>query len=122
MIVTRYAGVVQASSFVEVAGQRRPPDARKWARLESHLVALRLPVAPPFTRWCGARPTLPDYLPAVGRSQRLPNLVYAFGHQHLGLTLGAVTGELVAALVSQRATGTDLSPFAIERFDRARAA
>jgi D-amino-acid dehydrogenase len=54
-------------------------DPRKWERLETHIAQLGLPVAGPFARWMGCRPTLPDYLPAIGRSARLDNLFYAFG-------------------------------------------
>ena len=64
----------------------------------------------------GARPTLPDYLPAIGRSRRVGNLVYAFGHQHLGLTLAAVTGELVRTLIEQETPMVDLTPFDLARF------
>ena len=64
----------------------------------------------------GARPTLPDYLPAIGRSTRAANLFYAFGHQHLGLTLAPVTGELVATLITGDAPAIDLAPFAVDRF------
>src|SRR3546814_961170 len=83
MIVTRFADTVQAASFVEFHSPGAPPDPRKWDRLERHVRELGLPFNPPFTRWMGARPTLPDYLPAIGRSRRVGNLVYAFGHQHL---------------------------------------
>ena len=64
----------------------------------------------------GARPTLPDYLPAIGASTRAANLFYAFGHQHLGLTLGPVTGEAIAALIAGEAPGVDLTPFDVRRF------
>ncbi len=64
----------------------------------------------------GARPTLSNYLPAIGRSTRSANPFYAFGHQHLGLTPGLVTGELVAALMSGDTLAIDLSRFAIDRF------
>ncbi len=70
------------------------------------------------TTWMGARPTLPDYLPAIGYSRRIAGLVYAFGHQHLGLTLCAVTGELVADLALGRTPTIDVSPFDIARFER----
>jgi len=116
MIVTRYADRVQASSFVEFGRADAPADPRKWQRLEAHVAALGLPMAPPFTRWMGARPTLPDYLPAIGRSRRVPNLLYAFGHQHLGLTLAAVTATIVAALAEGATSPVDPTPFAIDRF------
>ena len=116
MIVTRYADTVQAASFVELASPDAPPDPRKWERLERHVAALGLPIRPPFTRWMGARPTLPDYLPAIGRSRRATNLLYAFGHQHLGLTLAPVTAELVTAIVDGTHPIIDLAPFDLERF------
>ncbi|USI72227.1 NAD(P)/FAD-dependent oxidoreductase [Sphingomonas morindae] len=118
MIVTRYAGCVQAASFVELSDADAPADPAKWARLEAHVAALGLPLRPPFTRWMGSRPTLPDYLPAIGRSRRAPNLLYAFGHQHLGLTLAPITGEIVAALAAGTAPPVPLAPFDIARFEK----
>src|SRR3546814_15606922 len=110
MIVTRFADTVQAASFVEVLSPDAPPDPRKWDRLERHVRELGLPFTRSFTRWMGARPTLPDSLPALGRSRRVCNLVYAFGHQHLGLTLATVTGQPVRALIEQQRTTADLAP------------
>ncbi|MBS0200426.1 MAG: FAD-binding oxidoreductase, partial [Proteobacteria bacterium] len=43
-------------------------------------------------------------------------LFYAFGHQHLGLTLGAITGELAAAMCTGERPAIDLSPFDLQRF------
>ena len=116
IIVTRYADAVQVAGFVELGRADAPPDPRKWHRLERHVAELGLPIAGPWRRWMGARPTLPDYLPAIGRSTRADNLYYAFGHQHLGLTLGPVTGELMAALMTGAPPPIDLSPFTIDRF------
>lgn len=116
MIVTRYADSVQAASFVELGRPDAPPDPRKWERLERHVAELDLPMRAPFTRWMGARPTLPDYLPAIGRSRRATNLLYAFGHQHLGLTLAPITAELVVALAEGSPPNIDLTPFDLERF------
>jgi len=119
MIVTRFADRLRASSFVEFARLDSPADPRKWARLHRHAQALGLPLAQgETTTWMGARPTLPDYLPAIGRSRRIGGLIYAFGHQHLGLTLSAVTAELIADLALGRTPVIDLSPFDIARFER----
>lgn len=118
LIVTRYEQAVQVSSFVEFNAVDAPPDVRKWIRLERHIGELGLPVSGPFEKWFGSRPTLPDYLPAIGRSDRATNLIYAFGHQHLGLTLAAVTSRLVVALVEDDDLHLDLAPFTLDRFDR----
>lgn len=116
MIVTPYGDTVQAASFVELGEIDAPADPRKWERLEAHVAELGLPMHGPFTRWMGARPTLPDYLPAIGRSRRVPNLLYAFGHQHLGLTLAPITAELVTALAGETEPHIDITPFDLERF------
>jgi len=119
MIVTRFADRLRASSFVEFARLDSPADPRKWERLRRHAEALGLPLAKAeTTTWMGARPTLPDYLPAIGRSRRIAGLIYAFGHQHLGLTLSAITGELVGDLALGRTPALNLSPFDIARFER----
>jgi D-hydroxyproline dehydrogenase len=116
MIVTPFRAGLRAASFVEFARAESPPDPRKWARLRRHVAELGLPLREPCSEWFGARPTLPDYLPALGRSRRAANLLYAFGHQHLGLTLAAITGELIAALARGEATDIDLKPLDLERF------
>ena len=116
MIVTRFRSGLRAASFVEFGRGASPADPRKWARLRSHVAALGLSFGLPGAEWMGARPTLPDYLPAIGRSDRAANLFYAFGHQHLGLTLAATTGDAIAALVTGDAPPFDLSPFDLKRF------
>jgi glycine/D-amino acid oxidase-like deaminating enzyme len=116
MIVTPFRSGVRAASFVEFAREHAPADPRKWARLRNHVAELGLPFREPCSEWFGARPTLPDYLPALGRSSRAANLLYAFGHQHLGLTLAAISGELIAALARREPTELDVTPFDLERF------
>lgn len=116
MFVTRFRSGLRATGFVEFGRASSPADPRKWRRLRAHVRALGLPFAEPVAEWMGARPTLPDYLPAIGRSDGAPNLFYAFGHQHLGVTLAAITGELLASLVGGDRPAVDLAPFSIDRF------
>lgn len=118
MIVTRFNGGLRAASFVEFAVPQTAPDPRKWAALQAHVAALGLPTRGETQSWMGARPTLPDYLPAIGRSHALPNLLYAFGHQHLGLTLAPITATLVAALASGQAPAVPIHAFDLRRFER----
>ena len=75
-----------------------------------------MPVRGDPEAWCGARPTLPDYLPAIGRSRTAGNVCYAFGHQHLGLTLAAVTADRVLALFADPGNTSAVAPFALQRF------
>ena len=66
--------------------------------------------------WMGARPCTPDMLPIIGKAPRHQNLWFAFGHAHHGLTLGPVTGRLVAEMITGQAPFVDPRPFAAERF------
>lgn len=120
MILTRLGDRLRAASFVEFGREASPPDPRKWARLRLHLSELGVRLEGPVAEWMGARPTLPDYLPAIGASRSMDGLYYAFGHQHLGLTLAATTGELVAALMTGKTPSVDLDPFDLDRFDQRR--
>jgi D-amino-acid dehydrogenase len=116
LIVTRFTDTVRAASFTEFAPVGAPPDPRKWGVLRSHVLALGYRMQEPVREWVGARPTLPDYLPAMGRFARRPSIAYAFGHQHLGLTLAAVTGETIAAMLRGGTPKVDIAPFDLARF------
>ena len=67
--------------------------------------------------WMGARPCTPDMLPVIGPAPRHKNLFFAFGHAHHGLTLAAVTGRLIAELVTGETPFVDPAPFSASRFD-----
>ncbi len=67
-------------------------------------------------RWMGFRPSMPDSLPVIGRSPKAANAVLAFGHGHLGLTLGPRTADLVADLLAGRESDISLAPFSATRF------
>lgn len=115
IIVTRFASTLRIAGFTEFSRADAPADERKWARLERHAAELALPLERERRRWMGCRPTLPDYLPVIGRSERADNLLHAFGHQHLGLTLAALTGELVAACADRGDPPIALAPFNLRR-------
>lgn len=116
IILTRFSSALRLAGFVEYSAVDAPADPGKWRRLQHHAEQLGLPVRGDPSQWFGARPTLPDYLPAIGRSRRTERLYYAFGHQHLGLTLAAASGELIGDLVSGETPSIDLKPFDLERF------
>jgi len=116
LVVTPMDFGLRATSFVEFGVPDLEPDLRKIAWLERQVAELKLlPPGAQVRAWSGCRPTLPDYLPAIGCLPQAPAVGYAFGHQHLGLTLAASTATLLAEAMS----GGDpraLEPFRIERF------
>ena len=70
----------------------------------------------PDDTWLGHRPTLPDSLPVIGHSPMTDRVIFAFGHQHVGLTLGGITGRIVADLVQDQTPYCDISFFSPKRF------
>ncbi|MDP6884997.1 MAG: FAD-binding oxidoreductase, partial [Rhodospirillales bacterium] len=67
-------------------------------------------------RGMGARPSMPDSMPVIGACPGHPKVLFAFGHGHIGLTLGAVTGKLIGELAAGRPTSIDITPFRPDRF------
>ena len=116
LVVTPMDFGLRATSFVEFGAPDLKPDLRKIAWLKGQVAALGLvPPGADVRSWFGCRPTLPDYLPAIGCLPRAPAVAYAFGHQHLGLTLAASTATLLTEVMCGADPGA-LAPFRIERF------
>ena len=69
-----------------------------------------------LSTWMGHRPSLPDSLPVIGRSTASPDVVYAFGHGHVGMAAAPMTGKVVAELLSGKPPSVDLAPFRPGRF------
>ena len=69
------------------------------------------------TTWMGHRPTTADSLPMVGRTKNNPNVIFAFGSQHLGLTMGPKIGQIVTDIVQDRHSNLDISALDVARFD-----
>ena len=97
---------------IEFAGLTAPPDFRRIRRLVAHAATV-LPglKAEPMSEWLGFRPSMPTSIPVIGPLPGRPQVMLAFGHGHLGLTLGPVTGRLVADLIEDRTPLTDVTPF-----------
>lgn len=66
--------------------------------------------------WRGARPATPDMMPIIGPAPRHRGLWFAFGHAHHGITLGPVTGRLIAEMVTGEVPFIDPSAFSAKRF------
>jgi len=111
----RFAGTV------ELAGLAAPPDWRR-ARIllaQGRKMLPGLAASHPEERismWMGHRPSLPDSLPVLGPSRASPDVFYAFGHGHVGMTAAPMTGKIVAELVDGRSPAIDITPFAAGRF------
>lgn len=103
----------------EVGGLTLPAFARRFQSLRHHSRQL-LPILDnsvlEVSEWMGHRPTLPDSLPVIDRHPQYPQLLFAFGNQHLGLTQAAISAELVVSLMRQTDPAFDVSPYRVDRF------
>jgi len=127
-IMTPMADGLRLAGTVEFGGLDNAPDFRRSDMLLTHakamlcqskvvqLVDITLQQLKQEARWMGFRPSLPDSLPIIDKSPSNPNVLFNFGHQHLGLTWGAISGELIRDLVLNQPTKIDVSPYRISRF------
>jgi len=107
---------LRAVGTVELGGLKNPPSKKRIEYLINCAKELLPQLGQHEDEWLGFRPTLPDFLPIMGPSLKNKNIIYAFGHHHLGWTLGAVTGKIVSGIVAGEKTNLDLSPYSSKRF------
>jgi D-amino-acid dehydrogenase len=108
---------IRLTTGVEFARRDAPPTPVQIERALPKARAL-FPLGEPVDAkpWKGARPCLPDMLPIIGRAPRHGGLWFDFGHQHHGLTLGPVSGRLLAEMMTGEVPFADPAPFSVERF------
>lgn len=98
--LTPMNGRLRAAGTVELSNLKRPPSPHRLHMIESATRKLFPHLGKAQSRWLGFRPSLPDSLPVIGRSRRARNVIYAFGHGHLGVTLAAETARIVAKVIA----------------------
>jgi D-amino-acid dehydrogenase len=108
---------LRAVGTVELGGLKNPPSIKRIKYVINCARELLPQLKEHQDEWLGFRPTLPDFLPIMGPSLKNKNIVYAFGHHHLGWTLGAITGKIVSGIVAEEKTNLDLSPYSSSRFN-----
>ncbi|MEP3920686.1 FAD-dependent oxidoreductase [Ascidiaceihabitans sp.] len=118
-VVSKIDDGVRVGGSVELGGLKMQPNYRR----ATHLLNKAAGFLPALNthggkQWMGFRPSLPDSLPVISRSKKSRNVIYAFGHGHLGLTQAAATAEIAADLATDTPTPIGIAPFAASRFER----
>ncbi|NOI79948.1 FAD-binding oxidoreductase [Vibrio tubiashii] len=117
-IMTPMEEGLRLAGTVEYAGLNSPPNMKRATMLKElakGLLKSELSYQSDGDKWMGNRPSLPDSLPVID-SVEDGKILFAFGHQHLGLTQAAITADLVSELNRHREPSLDISPFALSRF------
>jgi D-hydroxyproline dehydrogenase len=107
---------LRAVGTVELGGLNNPPSKKRIEYIIKCAKELLPQLEQHNDEWLGFRPTLPDFLPIMGPSLKNKNIIYAFGHHHLGWTLGPVTGKIISGIVAGEKTNLDLTPYSSKRF------
>ncbi len=109
-------GRLRVAGTVELGGLTAPPSQHRLDRLLEGARQIFPDLPEPTTSWMGFRPSLPDSLPVIGPSRGGADVIHAFGHGHIGLTLAPITGRIVADLVRGATPEVDITPFLPTRF------
>ena len=108
---------LRAVGTVELGGLKNQPSKKRVQYVINCAKELLPQLGNHEDEWLGYRPTLPDFLPILGPSLKNKNIIYAFGHHHLGWTLGAITGKIISGVVAGEKTNLDLAPYSSKRFN-----
>lgn len=108
---------IRVTTGVEFAQRDAPPTPVQVARVLPRARNL-FPLGDVLDEkpWMGSRPATPDSLPVIDRAPGQKNLWLAFGHSHLGFTLGPPTARLLAELMLGEKPFVDPKPFRVGRF------
>lgn len=109
-------GRLRVAGTVELGGLTAPPSAHRIAKLVEGARAIFPDLGARDRDWMGFRPSMPDSLPVIGPSAAGAEVIHAYGHGHIGLTLAPITARIVAALVAGRAPELDIAPYRVTRF------
>ncbi len=107
---------IRAAGTVEIAGLIKPMNKNILAMIETTARSILPKLGKVKSQWMGFRPTLPDSLPVIGESRKCKNVYYAFGHQHLGLSLAPVTGKVMRSLIENQPTNINIDSLSPYRF------
>ena len=124
LITDKKFGLTPMDGFLRCAGQSEfaplemPPNPKAIKNLRKFLFRLYPKLEyETETIWQGTRPTLPDSLPVIGRSSKNTSVIFAFGGQHLGLTMGPKVGKMVRDIIFERQSNINMKPYSSDRFD-----
>jgi D-amino-acid dehydrogenase len=116
VVVTPMTGRLRLTGMMEFDRPNHPGDPRLIAILREHGRRLGYRFADTDASWTGSRPVLPDYLPAMGLLPEDSRIAYAFGHQHVGLTMAPQTADLLTALLQGQPAPIPIESFDLQRF------
>jgi glycine/D-amino acid oxidase-like deaminating enzyme len=93
-------GRLRVAGLVELGGLAAPANPRLLQQLAANARRILPELATPSRTWFGFRPSMPDSAPVIRPSKGGRDVIFAFGHGHIGLTLAPRTARLVSAMLA----------------------
>jgi D-amino-acid dehydrogenase len=109
-------GRLRVAGTVELGGLTAPPSPHRVAKLVEGARQIFPDLPEPSRDWMGFRPSMPDSVPVIGPSRAGGDILHAYGHGHLGVSLAPVTARIISALITGRSPEMDLAPVLPSRF------
>jgi D-amino-acid dehydrogenase len=115
-VLSPMANGIRLTTGVELANKNAPKTPSQLARVEP-IARATFPFGPRIEvePWMGMRPCTPDMLPVIGAAPSHKGLWFAFGHGHQGMTMGPITGRLMADLITGDTPVVEPFPFRADR-------
>ena len=116
-VMTPMKGRLRMAGMVEFAGLTAKANKQPLEYLRHYLTQLMPDLRwTDYKEWLGHRPAPSDSVPLIGELPNARGVFVGFGHQHVGLSGGARTGELLSQLICGEETGIDMQMYSPLRF------
>jgi len=109
-------GRLRVAGTVELGGLSPSISAHRVEHLKRGALEFFPDLGEPNRTWLGFRPSIPDSRPVISASKKGNDVVYAFGHGHIGLTLAPITAEAVASIIMKTPPPLPLEAYSAQRF------
>ena len=110
------SGRLRVVGTVELGGVSPKISMHRVNHLENGASNFFPSLGKPSRTWLGFRPSIPDSKPVISASRKGNDIVYAFGHGHIGLTLAPVTAEIVESIITGKKPPIPIHEFSVQRF------
>jgi D-amino-acid dehydrogenase len=109
-------GRLRVVGTVELGGLSTTISQHRVDYLERGASSIFPNLGKPSRSWLGFRPSIPDSRPVISQSSKGNDIIYAFGHGHIGLTLAPITAEIVESIITKTKPPLAISAYSVQRF------
>ncbi|MBB5575510.1 NAD(P)/FAD-dependent oxidoreductase [Rhizobium paranaense] len=95
-------GRLRVAGLVELGGLTAPENPQLLQALARNARRFFPELGAPSRTWLGFRPSMPNSVPVIRPSKGGKDVILAFGHGHIGLTLAPRTARLVSAILTSK--------------------